>query len=87
MTKIIKNKYGFFEVKNKPTSDELSSFYSEKYYQNPTGQYQNSYSNDEIKFFSNKAKVALKTITRINTSVKSLFEIGCGEGFFCRLLF
>jgi 2-polyprenyl-3-methyl-5-hydroxy-6-metoxy-1,4-benzoquinol methylase len=87
MTKIIKNKYGFFEVKNKPSRDELSSFYSKKYYQNPTGQYQNNYSNEEIKYFSNKAKVALKTITRINSSAKSLFEIGCGEGFFADYLF
>ena len=87
MTKLIKNKYDFFEIQNKPTSDELSAYYTEKYYQNPAGQYQNSYSQEEIKFFSNKAKVALQTIKRFNASTQSLFEVGCGEGFFADYFF
>lgn len=82
MTNVVKNPHGFFEIDPKPSKDELEAYYSKKYYQDPKGQYQNSYSDEEIKFFSNKAKVALRTISGTNASVKSLMEIGCGEGFF-----
>ena len=87
MPSIIKNSHGFFEVKPKPSKDELLAYYSKKYYQDPKGQYQKSYNDDEVKFFSNKAKVALKTIRQTNSSAKSLFEIGCGEGFFADYLY
>ncbi len=87
MSKIKKNQYGFWEIQNKPSRDELSAYYSEKYYQNPTGSYQKNYNEEEIKFILNKAYVALKTINRINASPKSLFEIGCGEGFFADYFF
>lgn len=87
MTSISKNQYGFFEVSDKPSKGQLSDYYSNKYYQSPTGQYKNNYSIDELKFFENKSKVAIETIKRINVSPKSLFEIGCGEGFFADFLF
>ena len=87
MTVISKNEYGFFEVTEKPSSEQLSEYYSEKYFQNPTGQYQKSYSESEINYFSNKAKVALHCVMKINPAAKSLFEIGCGEGFFANFLF
>ena len=82
MTNIVKNSYGFFEINPKPTREKLTDYYSKKYYQDPKGQYQNTYSDDEKKFFENKAKIALRTIRKTNASAKSLFEIGCGEGFF-----
>ena len=82
MTNIVENSYGFFEINPKPTRQELKDYYSNKYYQDPKGQYHNTYSDDEKKFFENKAKVALRTIRKTNASAKSLFEIGCGEGFF-----
>lgn len=82
MSNIVKNSHGFFEINPKPSKEELTDYYSKKYYQEPKGQYQNTYSDDERRFFSNKAKVALRTIRKTNASAKSLFEIGCGEGFF-----
>ena len=59
MTNIVKNSYGFFEINPKPTREELTDYYSKKYYQDPKGQYQNTYSDDEKKFFENKARIAL----------------------------
>lgn len=81
MADIVKNSHGFFEINPKPSTKELTEYYAKKYYQDPKGQYQNTYSEDEKKFFSNKAKVALRTVRKTNASAKSLFEIGCGEGF------
>lgn len=87
MTNIVKNLYGFFEINPKPTREELTDYYSKKYYQDPKGQYQNTYSDDEKKFSENKAKIALRTIRKTNASAKSLFEIGCGEGFFANYFY
>lgn len=87
MDNIVKNYYGFFEINPKPTKEELKEYYSKKYYQDPKGQYQNTYSDDEKKFFENKAKIALRTIRKTNASAKSLLEIGCGEGFFANYFY
>jgi hypothetical protein len=46
---IIKNKYGFFELLNKPTRRELDVYYSEKYYQDSASStYNLDYSDQEI---------------------------------------
>lgn len=62
--------------------NELIAYYFEKNYQDPKVHYQKSYSDEEVKFFLNKPKVALRTIRQKNASTKNFFEIGCGEGFF-----
>lgn len=37
---IIKNDFGFFEVRNKPTKEYLNNYYKNKYYQLDKGNYQ-----------------------------------------------
>jgi len=52
---VIKNKYGFFELLNKPTSRELDIYYSEKYYQDSkSSTYDLQYSDQEIQYIFNK---------------------------------
>lgn len=80
--KLILNTIGYYEVENKPSKEELERFYSEKYFQNHTGQYQRTYSEEELVFFRSKARVCIETLKLNDIEVKSVFEIGCGEGFF-----
>jgi len=88
MEKVVKNKNGFFSVKELPTQQELETYYSEKYYQNESIQYSNSYSKDELKYFENRAKAADKIYHDfIETKNKTLLEVGAGEGFFSHYFF
>lgn len=79
------NKYGFYEVANKPSKEELNKYYSEKYYQGNQGSYEKTYSQEEIKYFYNKIEekyFVLKKILKINPGkTHSLLDIGCGEGW------
>lgn len=77
-------KYGYYELKNKPSKKELEKYYSEKYYQDSKGAYQKSYSKEEQEFILNKSKrkhcIINKSIPN-NKKEKTLLDIGCGEGW------
>lgn len=81
-----KHAYGFYEVKIKPTSDELQKYYAEKYYQESRGSYEQDYTPDELQSFRNKLilrHAALKAIQpELKDSSKLTFlDVGCGEGY------
>lgn len=78
-----KNPIGYYEACPKPSVDELSSYYANKYYQEDHVQYSSVYPDEEIKYFHNVARVALATATRFDVH-KSLLDLGCGEGFFAK---
>ena len=80
--KLVKNKLGFFEVAEKPSEIDLKKYYAEKYYQEPTGQYQNSYTLDETIYFKNKAIMSMETLHMLGRQPETMLELGCGEGFF-----
>lgn len=76
-----RNKYGYYEIQNKPSSDELKSFYAEKYFQTERGGYESRYSPDELSFFRNKDEQKKIVIDKIRgESLGSILDIGCGEG-------
>jgi 2-polyprenyl-3-methyl-5-hydroxy-6-metoxy-1,4-benzoquinol methylase len=81
--KIIENKYGFFEVAEKLSEQELQQYYSQKYYQEQNGAYSASYTEEEITFFNNKIEQRFQIIQSVRTAKKvgRLLEIGSGEGF------
>ncbi len=83
-TEIIKNTYGYFEVRNKPSPDELQEYYANKYYQNGLGSYETHYGNDEKQYFLNKIEqkfsIAKKILSKGNR-VGKILDIGAGEGF------
>ena len=82
---LVKHKYGFYELENKPSKEELQRYYSQKYYQEGKGSYELRYSESEIKYFNFKiqqrAFVAERYLKSQSNKSKSMIDIGCGEGF------
>jgi len=80
-SKLIKHELGFWTVSNKPLSDDLQKYYSEKYYQQGLGSYDLTYSEEEIVYF--KAKIAQRhqVIQRYFKGSGNFLDVGCGEGF------
>ncbi len=82
---------GFLELVNKPTQDELQSYYAKTYYQNERGSYRKTYTAEELDYL--QLKIAQKS-ARIDELLatrpsdrpqdglaRSLLDVGCGEGF------
>lgn len=79
MIKIKKNTYGFYQVANKPTDEQLQKFYSQKYYQNNKGNYKKKYTgSDKVNLFK-KYELIFDSIN--NKKYKNFLDLGCGEGF------
>lgn len=82
---VIKNKLGYWEVKSKPSEEELENYYSKLYFQTNEGSYETHYSADELTHFTNeneiKFQVINKALDRLPSNQKRLLDIGCGEGF------
>lgn len=84
MERVIKNDYGFYELKNRPSSAQLNEYYTEKYYQNYQSTYQVEYTNLELEYIENKLmqkKIILEQKFGLSLENKSLLDIGCGEGY------
>jgi 2-polyprenyl-3-methyl-5-hydroxy-6-metoxy-1,4-benzoquinol methylase len=83
LNKVKKNRFGYYEVIDKPTEEELSIYYSQKYYQTEKGSYQKEYSDDEQLFFNNKLEQKYAIIKDLIKSEgdNSLLDVGCGEGW------
>jgi 2-polyprenyl-3-methyl-5-hydroxy-6-metoxy-1,4-benzoquinol methylase len=80
MTALIDSKYGYKSIKDMPTSEELSSYYNDKYYDKDEGnlQYASEYSDEEI---AHKKIVYQETVAIIGETHGKVFEIAFGEGF------
>lgn len=46
---VVKTKYGYYQLKQKVTAEELALFYAESYYQNDTSVYRKQYAQKELK--------------------------------------
>ena len=80
---LVKNSLGFFEIEPKPSLTQLESHYEKKYFQNKNGRFKKTYTEQELKYFSVEAELALKTVNRYAYDIKKyLLDLGCGEGFF-----
>lgn len=84
-TSVVLNDYGYHELAEKPSQSELNDYYRNKYYQDSRGSYENTYSDDEIRYFNNKLmqkELVLKQLLNKDTAGKPcLLDIGCGEGW------
>ncbi|MEP0942317.1 MAG: class I SAM-dependent methyltransferase [Rhizobiaceae bacterium] len=76
-----KNSLGFWEVAKRPSEKELNEHYSGKYYQNPRGTYQKTYSKDDLAYFTNRSSVAHFIAKKFGVHGGSVIDLGCGEGF------
>lgn len=78
-----KNKLGFYEISNKPTVDELSSYYQDKYYQEARGSYELTYTAAEIDYFNSRLSRIEYLVNEnlFGQHCRSFLDVGCGEGF------
>ncbi|WP_339210976.1 class I SAM-dependent methyltransferase [Aeribacillus sp. FSL K6-8210] len=81
--KVVLNKYGFYELKNKPNPSELEQYYSKMYYQESNSTYRKSYSDEEIKYFYNKIEQKHIVVQKLlnKKEVLRFLDVGCGEGW------
>lgn len=88
MNSLQQNEYGFFQVYPTPSQKELEEYYSKKYYQAPTvATYAAQYSEQELRLTKIAAEVADNVLTNYSINQnRTLFDIGCGEGFFMSFL-
>lgn len=77
-----KHSAGFYHAVPTPSQVELEEFYKNKYYQNNHAGYLNHYSEDEIQWFLNYARVAEFIYDRHVGGTGKFLDVGCGEGFF-----
>lgn len=83
-TSFLKNTYGYFEVAEKPSPEELANYYAEIYFQTSQGAYEAVYSEQELTFFDNSNHIKSEVITGFfegDVSDRKLLDVGCGEGF------
>lgn len=77
-----KHEWGFYEAVEKPTSEELSNYYVNKYYQENKGVYQDYYSLDERRYFNIKLEQTFEKLKSIRGAAPGrILDVGCGEGF------
>lgn len=77
------NKWGFYQVAQCPTEEELARYYQEKYYQDsPDATYCSHYSQEELEYIAGKMEEKVYCIRKLVRGGRSSFlDIGCGEGF------
>jgi 2-polyprenyl-3-methyl-5-hydroxy-6-metoxy-1,4-benzoquinol methylase len=74
---------GYFEANPKPSEEELSEYYARKYYQNNQAGYAQAYDTEEVEGIRSNLKVKEALIEQFASpgAVRSMLDIGCGEGF------
>lgn len=78
------NPWGFYELENKPTPDELADYYANKYYQDcPSKTYAKTYSELELRVIQSRIASRYAALEeRVETTGFTRFlDVGCGEGF------
>jgi 2-polyprenyl-3-methyl-5-hydroxy-6-metoxy-1,4-benzoquinol methylase len=88
------NEFGFYEIKQKPTPDELRDYYAKRYYQENLTTYQSAYPPEEREHIEGKLRLrhwVLETLRNpentdpgmLGNSVgnQRFLDIGCGEGW------
>lgn len=79
-----KHPLGYWEIVNKPSTQELQRYYAEKYFQESKGSYEVTYSEDELAYFRVKLEQRLAVLLHhlpVAHGKARLLDVGCGEGF------
>lgn len=85
-TKLQKNPIGFYELAEKPSTQELKKYYEDNYYQEAKGSYELSYTPDELTYFKvrleqHEAVINAHRVPSKTQGKKSFLDVGCGEGY------
>ena len=77
------NEFGFYEIKIKPTPEELRAYYAQRYYQENLTTYQPEYSPKELEHIEGKLRLRHWVLEQLREAkgAGSFFDIGCGEGW------
>ena len=81
---LTKTSWGFYQYDPLPSDEELSKYYTNKYFQEGHGSYSVSYSPEEISYFRLKAALIYRKTSQLMSESgksKTLLDIGCGEGW------
>ncbi len=84
---IRKNRFGFYELAQKPSPEDLSDYYRNKYYQQDGGCYEKSYSAEEVQYINNKLEQKYALLSALLSGDKkelSFLDVGAGEGWALR---
>ncbi len=74
--------HGYYTLPNPPSADELRQYYAEKYYQQERGSYSQTYTDEELRYFREKAEQKHRVLQQeLGNQSKRLLDVGCGEGF------
>jgi 2-polyprenyl-3-methyl-5-hydroxy-6-metoxy-1,4-benzoquinol methylase len=79
---VVKNKLGYYTLKNIPSKQDLKKYYAGKYYQ-ADEKYNSQYTKAEKDYINNKLNLKYEVIAK-NLDIKkqnSLLELGAGEGW------
>lgn len=84
-----RNEYGFYELVDKPTPEELRQYYADKYYQSGAGEYQAAgYSREEVEYFRAKIEqkdlIVQRLLGATGDDPARLLDVGAGEGWTLR---
>lgn len=80
-TAIVENEFGYFELAEMPTTEQLRSYYSGAYYQQSSGHYQKVYSDEEREFILGSIRMKCHIVQQFCGHASSLLDVGAGEGF------
>ncbi|MGE5468984.1 MAG: class I SAM-dependent methyltransferase [Ignavibacteria bacterium] len=85
---VVSNRYGYFELAEKPTAESLREYYERKYYQQSQATYAKEYEDREIRYFLNKLEqkhVAASGLLKAPAAHGRRFlDVGAGEGWALR---
>lgn len=80
---LVRNSLGFWQLAAPPSEDDLSSYYSESYYQQEKAFYRHSYSPQELRLgrkrLSRQVDQCLALLTKSGSN--EFLDVGCGEGW------
>ena len=80
-----RSEFGYYELGNKPTPDELGDYYAKKYYQQQIRTHESRYSDEELRFRRNKLDQKLRVIRSLRSkplpASPAFLDVGAGEGF------
>ena len=80
------NQYGYYQLVNPPTAQELNAYYAGTYYQQQRSLYEQKYDEAELRFLHQKIRQKERILEQagITGEHRRLLDVGCGEGFTLR---